>query len=226
VHFFRRRPGGFWLFIIFFGGSLGALVYLIVEAVPDLGLLRTAFQGYGRRARIQVVEAAIVDNPSAANLEELGELYWDEKQYEKSREAFDRAIGARSDSPHSFYRRGLCLMELGRPAEAAPDFELVVRADPKFDFYRAELKLAEAYAATGRAEEAAAWFADVVQHSDEPETMYTYAAFLKSQNRPADAREWLQKLQQKKRTLPRYWQRMKRPWFRKGQALLKELGPE
>jgi hypothetical protein len=35
------------------------------------------------------VETAILDNPSAANFEELGELYWDEKQYEKAREAFD-----------------------------------------------------------------------------------------------------------------------------------------
>jgi hypothetical protein len=33
----------------------------------------------------------------------------------------------------------------------------------------------------------------------------------------------LRQLQQKKRTLPRYWQRIERPWFRKGQALLKEL---
>jgi len=30
-------------------------------------------------------------------------------------------------------------------------------------------------------------------------------------------------LLQKKRTLPRYWRRIERPWFRKGQSLLKEL---
>ncbi len=223
IHFFRRRPEGFWLFVIFFGGSLGALVYIVVEVVPDLGLLRTAYHGYGRRARIQVVETAIVDNPSAANLEELGELYWDEKQYAKSLEAFERAIAARSDSPHSFYRRGVCSMELNEPAAAVPDFEHVVRADPKFDSYRAMLMLAQAYAATGRAVEATPLFAEVVQHSDAPETLYTYAAFLKSLNRPDEAREWVHKLQQKKRTLPRYWQRIERPWFRKGQALLKEL---
>jgi hypothetical protein len=81
VHFFRRRPEGYWLWIIFLGGSLGAFVYLIVEALPDAGLLRGVFQGYGRRSRITVVETAILDNPSAANLEELGELYWDEKQF-------------------------------------------------------------------------------------------------------------------------------------------------
>ncbi len=57
--------------------------------------------------------------------------------------------------------------------------------------------LAEAYAATGREQEAAPLFAEVVQHSNTPETLYTYAAFLKSQNRSDEAREWLQQLLQK-----------------------------
>jgi hypothetical protein len=223
VHFIRRRPDGFWLWVIFIGGFPGAVVYIVAEMLPDAGLLRNMYQGYGRKSRIAVVETAIIDNPSAANFEELGELYWDEKKYVKAQEAFDRAILTRSDSPHCYYRRGLCLMALGHPAAAIPDFERVVRGDPKYDSHRAKLMLAEAYAATGRHAEAAPLFADVVQHSTTPETLYTYAAFLKSQNRSDEARESLRQLLQKKRTLPRYWRRIERPWFRKGQSLLKEL---
>ena len=225
VHFFRRRPGGFWLFVIFFGGVLGAFVYVVVEMLPDAGLLRNVYKGYGRKSRIATVETAILDNPSAANFEELGELYWDEGQYAKAREAFDRAISTRSDSLHCFYRRGLCLMALDEKEAALPDFERVVHADAKYDSYRAQLMLAEAYAATGREQEAAPLFAEVVQHSNTPETLYTYAAFLKSQHRSEEAREWVLQLLQKKRTLPRYWQRIERPWFRRGEALLKELSP-
>src|ERR1022692_2974719 len=161
VHFFRRRPDGFWLWVIFFGGFLGALVYIVVEMLPDAGLLRHAYRGYGRRSRISIVRTAILDSPSPANFEELGELYWDEKEYAKAREAFDRSIATRSDSPHSFYRRGLCAMELGEPAAAVPDFERVFRADPKYDSYRAELMLAQAYAVTGREQEAAPFFEEV-----------------------------------------------------------------
>jgi hypothetical protein len=134
-------------------------------------------------------ERYILDNPSPANLEELGELYWDEKEYAKARSAFDRAIATRSDSPHSFYPRGLCAMESGEPAAAVPDFEHVIRTDPKYDSYRAELMLAHAYAEAGREQEAAPMFADVVQHSNTPETLYLYAAFLKSQNRSDEARD-------------------------------------
>jgi hypothetical protein len=223
VHFVRRRPDGFWLWVIFFGGFLGALVYIVAEVLPDASLLRNVYQGHGRKSRIATVETAILDNPSAANFEELGELYWDEKQYAKAQEAFDRAIATRSDSPHCFYRRGLCRLALGQPAAALPDFERVVGGDAKFDSYHALLMLAKAYAATGREQEAAPLFAEVVQHSNTPETLYTYATFLKSENRREEARECVGQLLQKKRTLPRYWQRIERPWFRKGQALLKEL---
>ena len=39
VHFIRRRPDTYWLWIILFGGGLGALVYIAAEVLPDMGLL-------------------------------------------------------------------------------------------------------------------------------------------------------------------------------------------
>jgi hypothetical protein len=223
VHFVRRRPEGYWFFIILMGGFVGAAAYILVEVLPDRRLLRDAFQRYGRRSRISAVEIAIIDNPSAANFDELGELYWDQKQYAKAREAFNRAIAARSDSPHSFYRRGQCALALGDYPSAIPDLERALRADPKFDYYRAGVLLASAYARTDQPDRAAALYADVMQFTTTPEALYSYAAFLKSQNRLAEAREWAQTLMQKKRTLPRYMQRVERPWFRRGRALLKEI---
>jgi tetratricopeptide (TPR) repeat protein len=190
---------------------------------PDLGLLRGVFQGFGRRSRIQKVETDILDNSSPANYEELGELYKDQKQYEKARAAFTNAITARSDSIYTFYSRALCSLGLNDLAGAIPDLERVVTADRKFDYYRAAGLLADAYARTGQLERADALFAEVTQISTTPETLYNYASFLKTVNRPDEAREWVQKLQAKKRTLPRYMQRRERPWFRKGKSLLKEL---
>ena len=223
VHFVRRRPENYWFYVIFFGGWLGGAVYIVAEVLPDLGLLRGVFQGFGRRSRIQKVETDILDNPSPANYEELGELYKDQKQYEKAREAFTNAIAARSDSIYTFYSRALCLLGLNDLAGAIPDLERVVTADRKFDYYRAAGLLADAYARTGQLDRADPLFAEVTQISTTPETLYNYASFLKTVNRPDEAREWAQKLQAKKRTLPRYMQRRERPWFRKGKALMKEL---
>ena len=40
VHFIRRRPDNYWLWIILIGGWIGALVYIFAEVLPDFGLLR------------------------------------------------------------------------------------------------------------------------------------------------------------------------------------------
>ena len=224
VHLIRRRGAYYWFFIILFVGPLGALIYIIIEVVPDLDLLRSAFAAQGRKKRIEIVETAILDNPSAANLEELGELYWDQKEYAKARDAFNRSIEARSDSVHSFYRRGLCALELGNFAEAIPDLAYVIQQDRHYDSYRTMALLAHAYAQTGEVAAASEFFNEALQFSTTPETLYNYAAFLKSQNQLVEAREWLQKLSQKKRTLPRAIARRESAWFRKGDALRKELG--
>jgi hypothetical protein len=223
VHFLRRRPENYWLYIIFLGGFLGASVYIVAEVLPDITLLRGVIHGFGRRSRLQTLETQILDNPSAGNYEELGELYMEQKQYGKARESFDSAIAARSDSPHSFYFRAQSLLAQNKFSEAIPDLERVVEGDRKFDYYRAAGLLADAYARTGDMDRSALLFGEVTRYSTTPETLYNYANYLKLQNRPEEAREWVQKLLAKKRTLPRYMGRIERPWFRKGKALLKEL---
>ncbi len=67
LHFVRRRPESYWLFIILMGGAVGALAYIVVEVIPDAGLLRGAFQVFPRRKRIKELEAAVLDTRARAN---------------------------------------------------------------------------------------------------------------------------------------------------------------
>src|SRR5271170_7434215 len=154
VHFIRRRPDGYWLWIIIFFGGLGALIYIAVEVIPDAGLLRQGFKVFPRRRRIQELEAAILDNPSAGNYEELADLYLEEGKYAHARECFDKAISLRTDSIDPFYRRGIAEIRLGDFAAAVPDLERVVRQDPSYDFHQAMGLLAHAYANTNQPEKA------------------------------------------------------------------------
>src|SRR4029079_11396767 len=149
VHFIRRRPDTYWLWIILIGGGLGAIVYLAVEVIPDFGLMRQSFTAFPRRRRIRELEAIVLDNPAPGNYEELADLCLEEKKYARAREYFDKAISARTDSPDPFYRRGLAEIELGDFPAAVADLEKVVATDPKYDFYRAAGLLAHAYAKTG-----------------------------------------------------------------------------
>ena len=222
-HFVKRRPETYWFYIILFGGILGGAVYVVVEMIPDLGLLKGMVDGFGRRSRIQTLETQILDNPSAGNYEEVAEFYFDQKQYAKAREALGRAITARSDSPYTFYLRAKSALGMGDYTGAIPDLERVVGQEVKFDYYRAAGLLGDAYARTGRMEESERYFSLATQFSTTPETMYNFANYLKLAGRKEEAREWTKKLNAKKRTLPGYMQRMERPWFRKGKALEKEL---
>jgi len=222
VHFIRRRPNFFWIWVILFHW-VGALIYIAVEVIPDAGLLRSSFQVFPRRRRIQELERAIIDNPSAGNYEELGLLYLDDENFARARASYDRAISSRTDHPDPFYRRGIAEIELGDFAAAVPDLERAVTSDPDYDFHRAKGLLAWAYAQTGQIDKADAMFREATRISTLSDTYYHYALYLESQGRNAEARIWAQRILDKKPTMPGYLRRRERPWFRKASGLLGRL---
>jgi hypothetical protein len=223
VHFFQRRPESMWLWAIIFLGPLGATAYIVLEVIPDLGLLRHSFEGFGRRKRIRDLEALVLQNPAAGNYEELADLYLDDEDFARARECYDKAISPRTDHPDPFYRRGIAEVRLEDFPAAVRDLEWVTSRDPKYDSYRALALLAHAYGKVGQAGRAETLFRQAAELSTASETYFNYASFLAATGRPRDAREWAERILAKKPTMPRYLQRVERPWFRKASALIKSL---
>jgi hypothetical protein len=222
LHFVRRRPDTYWLWIILVGGGLGALVYIVAEAVPDVELLRGPVNAFPRRRRIKELERIIIDNPAIGNLEELADLYLEEGRFARARELYDRVVSPRLDSVDPVYRRAIAELALNDPAAAAADLERVVANDPKYDLHRAIGLLAHAYARSGQADRADATFKQATGISTLSETYHNYAAFLVDQQRYAEAREWAERILAKRATMPRYLRRRERPWFRKASGILKQ----
>lgn len=223
LHFAKRRPEGFWLMVIVFLGGLGAAVYIVVEMVPDLDLLRGVIERRGRRRRIATLEAMSRENTAVGNLEELADLLLEERQFAKARELYNQIITPRTVEIDPYYRRGIAALELKDAPAAVSDFERVIAKDPKYDFNRAIALLAQAYAVTNQVEKANATFEAAVDKSQLSETELNYATFLASQGRNAEARAMAQRMLDRKHSIPRYLQRRERPWFRKAGALLKKL---
>jgi hypothetical protein len=223
IHFVRRRPETIWMYVILFLGPPGALIYILIEVVPDLGLLRHVYDAFGRRKRISQLEAVVLENPSAGNYEELGDLYLEEEKFARARECYDKAISPRATHQDPIYRRGVATIHLNDFKAAAADLEHVTSREPKYDSYRAVALLAHAYANIGRAAEADALFQQATAISTSSETYLNYATFLASQNRNQEARQWAERILAKKPTMPQYLQRRERPWFRQATALLKRL---
>ena len=66
-------------------------------------------------------------------------------------------------------------------------------------------------------------FREAVRISTISETYYHYALYLESQGRTAEAREWAQKILDKRATMPGYLKRRERPWFRKARGSAGEI---
>ena len=220
LHFVRRRPDTYWLWIILMGGGLGALVYMMVEMLPDARLLHSAYQVFPRRKRIKALEGLVDDNPAVGNFEELGDLYLDDKKYAKARACFDKVI-ARTDELDPLYHRALSEIGLGDFEAAAKDLEQVLARDPKYGYQRAAGLYAHALARLGQRDRADELFRSVLETSTLSETEYNYATLLASTGRPAEARAMADRILRKKKTMPDYLKRRERPWFWKAAALKK-----
>ena len=224
LHFIRRRPDTFWLYIILFLGPIGAAVYLAAEALPDMGVLsQSSFKAFPRRRKIKELVGLVQHNASPGNFEELGDLYMDDGQLPQAREAYNNAIVNRADTPGPFYGRGVCNVLLGDPAAAIPDLERVVAKEPAYDFHRGAGLLAHAYAQTGAKLRAEALFRQATTLSTSSETYLNFADLLASEGRTAEARQWAQKVLDKKPAMPGYLRRRERPWFRGASKMLKRL---
>jgi hypothetical protein len=223
VHFIRRRPDTIWLYLIIFLGPLGALAYIAMEVVPDLGLLRHSFDAFGRRQRIKHLEALVLENPSPGNYEELGDLHLEEQKFARARDCYDKALARPAGHPDPLYRRGIAALHLGDFPAAVRDLEAVTASDSRYDSHRALALLAHACANAGEPARADALFEQALNASTLTETYFHYASFLAAQGRHAEAREWAERILARKATMPRYLQRRERPWFRKTTALLKRL---
>ena len=223
VHFIRRRPDNIWLWVIIFLGPFGALIYIGLEVLPDLSLLRQSFDSYGRKKRIRLLEALVRENPAPGNYEDLAGLYLDEKKFARARECYDKVLARPGDHLDARYRRAIASLALDDPAAARDDLQQVTEREPKYDSHRAMALLAHACAQTGDTAHADALFARVTESSTLPETYLNYASFLASQGRTDDARTWAQRIVALRDSMPMYVRRRERPWFRKARALLKRL---
>ena len=224
VHFFRRRPEGYWFFVILFLGPVGALVYFVIEVAPDLRIKPPAIARFERRRRRQWLEHMAAESPSLEMLQELGEICAIEGEHEKAVEYFSRVLSRDSESREARHGRAKSLVALGQFQQAIEDLQPVARAEPSHRFYDSYLTLAECYQRTGRDDDARAAYEDILGRTTVSRAYYDYGQLLARLGRKQQACEMMRHILAKKPALPRYLRRQERPWFRKADAFLKAAG--
>ena len=223
IHWARKRPDTFWIFIIIIGGMIGSIAYFLIEGLPDFRNVQRTLRGPSRRKRIEALRVLVIENPSPGNYEELGELLLEDKRYREARDAFDRALAVRTDSIDPFYRRGIAEFELREDEAAVNDLRHVTAADPKYDFSRAACLLGQSLARLGRNDEAMAVFDKFAQNATGAEPLVSAAEFYATHGRPAEALEIAQNIAMREMTMPAYQKRRDRVWLRRAKALERTL---
>ena len=224
VHYFRKRPEGYWFFVIIFPGPLGALIYFVLEVVPDLRVKPPWLARIERGRRRQWLEQRVQEAPALENVQELGEIRAAEGEHARAVELFGRVLAQDPEAPEALYGRAKSLVELGEIERAITDLEPVARAEPNYCFYGAYLTLAECYDRAGRTEAAKAAYQDILGRTTVSRAYYGYGLLLDRLGEKETAREMMRQILAKKPALPRYLRRQERPWFRKAEAFLKEAG--
>ncbi len=62
----------------------------------------------------------------------MGNVYCEQKDYQKALADYDAAIRLDGKDPHGFYNRGCCYGEMGDIAKSIPDFTEAIRLDPNY----------------------------------------------------------------------------------------------
>ena len=222
IHFFRKRPEGYWFFVIVFLGPIGALAYFVMEVVPDLRVKPPWLARMERRRRRACLEHVVAESPALEHLQELGEICALEGEHERAIELFTRALKRDPDLREARHGRAKSRVALGQIDGAIEDLEPLVRAEPKYHFWDSYLTLAECYERAGRTDAARGAYQDILGRTTVSRAYYGYGLLLNRLGEREPAREMMRQILAKKPTLPRYLRRQERPWFRKAEAFLKE----
>ncbi len=221
IHFFRRRPEGYWFFVILFLGPLGAAVYFVIEVIPDLSVKPPVIRRFERKRRRQWLEKLVVDSPSHEALTGLAEIHAVEGRHSEAIDLFGRALRLDPEDPERLYGRGRSYLETGQVANAIADLERVVQTAPSHSFYGAHLSLAEAYEAADQVDKALQAYEAILGRTTVSRAYFNYGRLLAQQGEIEKARRMMEEILAKKATLPRYLRRQERPWFRRAKAFLK-----
>ena len=166
LHFVRRRPDTFWLFVILIGGGLGSLVYIFVEVVPDVRLLHAAYQVFPRRKRIKQLEAVRCSTTRRSAISRSSATCCSTTGSTRGRASASTRCWRDRMRIDPLYRRALASLALDDVAAAAKDLEQVTAREPKYDYQRAAGLRAHALGRLGQIDAAAALFADVTSTLD------------------------------------------------------------
>ena len=156
--------------------------------------------------------------------EKLGQIYLEQRNFEKALEPFQEAIQRDSEMLDARYGLAKCLHGQGRFAEAAEVLEALVALDKKYDYGNAIFGLAECYRLGGIEDKALETYETVINTYRFFKAYYHYARLLDKQGKKQEAINCMKSIIGTSKDLPDYKLEKERHWIDEAYKFLRKNG--
>lgn len=226
VHVIKRNREYWWILIILFFQIFGALVYFLVEILPDLrrGDLGKDLSAAGDKLkspqlRIRQIEKELESTPTVEKRLELAEAYGQADQWDKAVGIYDSCTsGPFDDDPYILYGSAYARFQVGhyQQAESALDkIEKTKSKDKRESRWLLRLRIWEH---TGREKQALEAYPDLLEAFSGEEARYRYALLLKKTGQTEEGNDLLKKMVSESSQHSKLYRKLNRTWVAKAKS--------
>ena len=218
IHVIRTGRPTFWIFLILFAPGIGSLIYIILEILPNTGIIQSM-----RKAEQKVIKAvdptrelraaqeAFDLTPTVGNRLRLAQASLDMGDFSNAEILYRGCLeGQFVDDSAALLGHARALVELGRHQEALDRINQL--RDLGHEGPAEALVFARAAEATGQVEEADEAYAFAAPRIPSLEAHARYIRFLRQMGRDVDATRELQEMDVRLSRVPRHFQADARKW--------------
>ncbi len=219
-----RRQEWVWAIFIFIFPLLNAILYffLVYRAQPS-ATRGFELPGAHKRGRIKELQAHIHHLDKAHHHAELGDIYFQQGKLDDAEKSYRAAVERDGSDPDFQAHLGQCLLRQGKPAEAAPLLEAVVRQNPQHDYGHSLMAYAETLAKLGRKDEALAAWQRVLENHGYARARVQLSELYVERGEKDLARKELTDLLADEAHGPAFQKQRDKVWLKRARTLLKQI---
>ena len=154
---------------------------------------------------------------------ELGDVYFQQGKLDEAEKCYRAAIERDSSDPDFHAHLGQCLLRQGKPHEAAPLLERVVKESPRHDYGHTLMAYAETLDKLGQKDAAIETWKSVLEHHSYARARVQLAQLHAERGEKEAARKELADFLADEAHGVAFQKNRDKPWIKKAKALLRQL---
>jgi hypothetical protein len=222
----QRGSEYYWYIVVLV--PFGPLVYFLAIKIHDYDLrgLRRLWNPEKPPLSIEALRSELRRTPSYANRLRLANALHDAGRYEEAAKSFEIILENRPDEPEALHGLGRCRIELGEAEAAIEPLVMLVHKHRTFRDYAGCLDLADAYAKSGRDDDAVTVLQDLVKSSARLHHRLALARQLVALSRIEEAQVELQVALDDHEHAPDFARKRDRVVAREAKIVLESISPK